>query len=86
MSRLQLNLFGPMQAIVAGKTLHFATAKVQALLAYLALEPERPYRREQLAALLWPDQPDADARRNLRLTLHRLKQTFAEADPDLAGT
>lgn len=86
MSRFQLNLFGPMQATIGEKTLRFATAKVQALLAYLALEPERPYRREQLAALLWPDQPDADARRNLRLTLHRLKQTIATADADLADT
>jgi DNA-binding SARP family transcriptional activator len=28
--------------------------KVRALLAYLALEPDRPHRREALAGLLWP--------------------------------
>jgi len=84
MTRLQLHFFGPMQAEIGAIPLHFATAKVVALLAYLAIEPERPYRREQLAALLWPDLPDADARRNLRLTLHRLKQSVAAVDPDLA--
>ncbi len=33
-------------------------AKTQALLAYLAAESDRPHRREVLAGLLWPDQPD----------------------------
>ncbi|MEZ4642679.1 MAG: tetratricopeptide repeat protein [Chloroflexota bacterium] len=81
MTRLTLTLLGPFQAEVAGQTLHFPTDKTAALLAYLAVEEGRPHRREVLATLFWPDQPDDQARRNLRLTLHRLKQTLDEAAP-----
>jgi len=34
-----------------------------------------------LAGLLWPDQPDADARHSLRQALHQLSQVFGAADP-----
>ncbi|MCB8979404.1 MAG: protein kinase [Ardenticatenaceae bacterium] len=57
---------------------HFATNKVQALLAYLAVEAKRPFPRTTLATLLWPDMPDADARHNLRQTLFRLRQTVPD--------
>jgi hypothetical protein len=40
-----------------------------ALLAYLALEADRPHARDALAGLLWPNQPDHDARNNLRQAL-----------------
>ena len=39
----------------------FASNKVRALLAYLAVEADRPHRREALAGLLWPEQPEAKA-------------------------
>ncbi|MCA9971483.1 MAG: winged helix-turn-helix domain-containing protein, partial [Anaerolineales bacterium] len=80
MSRLNLTLLGPFQAEWGGTAVPFPTDKVRALLAYLAVEQGRPHRREALAALLWPEQPDAQARRNLRLTLHRLKQALDAAD------
>ncbi len=35
--------------------------KAQALLAYLAVEADRPQRRERLAGLLWPDAPERRA-------------------------
>ena len=69
---------------VNGRSLEFATDKVRALLAYLAVEAGRPHRRDSLAALLWPDQPDSQAKSNLRLTLHRLRQAFDKAESDLS--
>ncbi len=48
----------------------------QTLLAYLALHSNQPVDRQQLAFLLWPDVPEATARRNLRQHLHRLRQIF----------
>jgi predicted ATPase/DNA-binding SARP family transcriptional activator len=61
----------------------FRTDKVRALLAYLAVEA-RPHRREALAALLWPDIDEEYAQKNLRNTLHRLRQPLQAADPALA--
>lgn len=85
MSRLQLSLLGPFQARVGERdTVHFATDKVRALLAYLAVEADRPHRRDTLATLLWPEWDDAGARANLRLTLHRLRETLDKAAPALS--
>ncbi|MCB9134474.1 MAG: tetratricopeptide repeat protein [Anaerolineales bacterium] len=82
-SRLALTLFGPFEARYNDHPLAFATDKIRALLAYLVLEPDKPHRRETLAALLWPDYPDEIALRNLRQAVYRLRQTLQDADPTL---
>ncbi|MDP8908535.1 MAG: winged helix-turn-helix domain-containing protein [Chloroflexota bacterium] len=63
------------QGIGAGKAL--------ALLAYLVVEPDYPRRREVLAALLWPDQPEESARHSLRQALTSVRQRLDDqaADP-----
>lgn len=50
------------------------SAKVEALLAYLAVEQERPLRRDALVALLWPDESLETARVNLRQSITRLQK------------
>ena len=53
MSRLDIMLLGPFQATLDGKPLTgFHSNKVRALLAYLAVEADRPHHREVLAGLL----------------------------------
>lgn len=47
--------------------------KARALLAYLALQPGKPVSRERLAALLWGDRADEQARSSLRQTLFELR-------------
>ena len=85
MSRLALTLLGTFQASVSEQSvIHFATDKTRALLAYLAVETDRPHRRDTLAALLWPDWDDAAARSNLRLALHRLREALDAAAPTLS--
>jgi DNA-binding SARP family transcriptional activator len=64
----------------------FATDKVRALLVYLALEPGRPQSRQFLVGLLWPDVAQTAALTNLRITLFRLRQTLARAEPGLADS
>jgi len=61
----------------------FKSNRVRALLAYLAVEADRPHRRETLAGLLWPDWPDRDALSNLRYSLSDLRRAIGdrEADP-----
>src|SRR5262245_66451883 len=57
----------------------FRAQNVRALLAYLALESDRPHEREHLCGLLWPDQPLEQALTSLRQALHRLRQAI---EPD----
>jgi len=56
----------------------FKSNKVRALLAYLAVEADRPHRREALAGLLWPDWPNRDALSNLRYALASLRRTLGD--------
>lgn len=68
---------------------HFRTQKTAALLAYLALHPGRPHRREVLMELLWPDGEEAAARQSLSTALWALRQqlrALAPAGPDLFST
>jgi DNA-binding SARP family transcriptional activator len=51
---LHLALLGGFAArLASGDTLALPAKKAQALLAYLALRPDEPHRRDSLAALLW---------------------------------
>ena len=66
MARLSIELFGPFQVTLDGEpVIGLRTDKVRALLAYLAVESDRPHRREKLIGLLWPGYPESSARRNL---------------------
>jgi DNA-binding SARP family transcriptional activator len=63
MSRLAISLFGPFEVTLDGNPVtRFGADTARALLAYLALHANAPCRRETLAGLLWPDQPEAEAR------------------------
>jgi DNA-binding SARP family transcriptional activator/predicted ATPase len=79
MAQLYLRLLGAFEATVDGQPItRFDSAKVRALLAYLVAESDRPHRREILAALLWPDQPASNARRNLRNALSNLRGAIGD--------
>jgi DNA-binding SARP family transcriptional activator len=74
---LIIQLFGTFQVSVGGIPINgFRSDKVRALLAYLASEADRPHRRDALAGLLWTDMSDVKAHDNLRLALHRLRQSL----------
>jgi len=76
--RLVLSLLGPFQATLEDRPAIFATDRARALLAYLAVETDRPHRRDALAGLLWPDQPEPAARRNLSQALVRLRRAIGD--------
>lgn len=80
MARLSLSLFGGFQASLDDAPLAGIYDHVRALLAYLATESDRPHRREFLAELLWPDEPEEVARRNLRQALSRLRAALGDRD------
>jgi DNA-binding SARP family transcriptional activator len=78
MSALTLRVLGPFAAAVDGEPLEpFRTKAVQALLVYLACQPE-PHPRESLMALLWPEVAQASAAQSLRQTLYLLRQAIPE--------
>ncbi len=82
MNRLELALFGPVQVTIDGEPrVDSLWAKTLALLAYLAVESDRPHRRDALAGLLWPEQPNTAARNNLRQALHQLRRALGEGPP-----
>src|SRR6476619_7564886 len=86
MARLQLTLLGPLRVTLDEQpVVQFGYDKVPALLAYLAVEADRPHTRDELAALLWPDSDDDAARRSLRVALTRLRQAIGDqgAQPPL---
>ena len=86
MTLLALRLLGGFAAEVRGAPFDaFATDKVRALLAYLALESPQAQRRAHLATLFWPDWDERSALANLRKSLFRLRQALEAAAPGLAG-
>ena len=79
MTNLRLNLLGYFQVELNGTPLNgFRTDKVRALLAYLAIESERPHSRTELATLFWGERNDAAARANLRKSLFLLRQLLGD--------
>jgi DNA-binding SARP family transcriptional activator/Tol biopolymer transport system component len=83
MARLTLSLLGPFQASLDGQPVAgFESDKARALLAYLALESDRPHRRAKLAGLLWPERSDRDALNNLRHALANLRRVIRDQDAD----
>ncbi len=73
---LEIRLFGGLKIILDDVPLtRFMSAKVPALLAYLAVTG-CAQRRDDLAGLLWGELSDADARNNLRQAIANLRRVL----------
>jgi DNA-binding SARP family transcriptional activator len=80
MSAVSLTLLGGFELTLPPAVhVHLPTRKAQALLAYLALQPEQAQPRDKLASLLWGDVADAQARASLRQTLSLLGKALEHA-------
>jgi len=73
---MQMNLFGGFEVWLNSARIPLLPKKVEALLAYLALNIGRPQMRDKLAALLWGETGDVQARNNLRQAFFVLRQKF----------
>ena len=82
---LALAFLGGFQVTVNERAATFATDGARALLAYLAVEADRPHRREALATLLWADDLPSSARQNLSQTLLRVRQAIGDQASDHGG-
>jgi len=78
-AKLLIALLGPFKVEVDGAPLTgFRSAKVRALLAYLAVESARPWSRGSLADLLWPDFREDHAQSNLRNAIANLRHLIGD--------
>jgi predicted ATPase/DNA-binding SARP family transcriptional activator len=78
MASLSLALLGPLHVSRGGQPISFESARVRALLLYLAVEADRPHHRDALAGLLWPEQTNQTARNNLRQALANLRHVLGD--------
>lgn len=79
MVHLKISLFGGFQVALDGiERNSLLSDKRRALLAYLAIEVDRPHCRSILATMLWPDRPESISLPNLRQCLHRLRGALGD--------
>ncbi|MBE9066201.1 AAA family ATPase [Leptolyngbya cf. ectocarpi LEGE 11479] len=73
---LKVSLLGGFRLVQEGEGVIELRLRSQHLLAYLILHRHAPQSRHRIAAHLWPDSLDSQARTNLRKELHYLRQTY----------
>ncbi|WP_111431987.1 AAA family ATPase [Rhodobacteraceae bacterium DSL-40] len=78
--QIGINLFGQFEVRLDGIPVRMPTRKVELILALLAIEPDVALSRSTLAGMLWPGQPDAQARASLRQAIFRLKTALDPSD------
>jgi DNA-binding SARP family transcriptional activator len=81
---LELRLLGQFEARLDDVPIALPSRPAQALVAYLVLTAGVSHRRERLAALLWPDAGETNARSYLRHALWRIRKSIEVGVPDEA--
>ena len=76
---LEVGLLGPVEVRRDGRAVPVPGSPQRILLARLALSPGRPVPVTALVDLLWPDDPPANAVRNLRSYVSRLRRAIGDA-------
>ena len=74
---LGIRLLGPLEVVVADRPVVVDTRKALAIVALVAAEM-RPFARDELAAMFWPEADDEAARGALRRTLSALRAAVGE--------
>src|SRR2546423_15680704 len=84
MTGYKLSLCGVFRVrLASGPEVEIPRKKAEALLAYLARYSGQRFRRDKLAAFLWGDFSEEQARRNLRQTLFVLRTALSAMSPVL---
>ncbi|MEY8000030.1 BTAD domain-containing putative transcriptional regulator [Clostridium sp. Mt-5] len=74
MNFIDVKMFGNFEAAMDDKKVLFPYNKAQALFCYLLINKE--CTREKLAGLLWPEEEESTAKKNLRNAIYKIKKTF----------
>jgi DNA-binding SARP family transcriptional activator/tetratricopeptide (TPR) repeat protein len=75
---LTIRLLGPLEIAMGGRPIVVDTRKALAIVALVAAEG-RPFAREELAAMFWPEADDDAARGALRRTLSALRTAVKDS-------
>jgi TolB-like protein/DNA-binding SARP family transcriptional activator/Flp pilus assembly protein TadD len=81
MTSLKLVLLGGFQVRASGQSIDIPGRKERALLALLAMTPGEGHSRDKLAALLWSDRGNKQARDSLKQAVLRLRKSFDPVHP-----
>jgi DNA-binding SARP family transcriptional activator len=74
---LEIRVLGPLEIHIDGAPIRVDTRKALAIVALLAVEA-RPYARDELAAMFWPESDDESARGAFRRTLSVLRSALGD--------
>lgn len=80
---IRLELLGGFRLLRRSTEVALTSRTARAVLVFLALKTGSKSSRSQIAALIWPDEPEAAARRRLSQALWRIRQTLPELDAAL---
>lgn len=84
MARWRIRLCGGLAVEVDGRPIErFETRRVAALLAYLALHPERGHDRDRVADLLWPGEDIEPQRARFRQALAALRRALQDPEGEI---
>ena len=72
MSKISCKLFGVPQIMKDGQSVFLPYAKINALLYYMLIN--KVVSRTEIAGLLWPDENEETAKKNLRNAVYQTKQ------------
>lgn len=72
--RLSFSFFGPFAVFLDGQEIDVRSRRSRAMLAMLALSPRSSVARDRLAATLWPDRSEEQAKASLRQELSSLRR------------
>jgi len=79
----KLELLGEFSLVAGGEATSIPGKKKKALLALIALAPERKIARNRLTEILWSDRSPEQGSSSLRQTLAELRRLLKDSDPDL---
>ncbi|MCK5646644.1 MAG: winged helix-turn-helix domain-containing protein, partial [Anaerolineales bacterium] len=80
-NELGITLFGSLQIASDNKPIcGIASDKVRGLLVFLAIEADRPHRRDFLAEMFWPNKPRGVARNNLKQAIANLRKVLGDRE------
>lgn len=77
---LDISLLGSFRLCRDGLAEALGSGRLQALVGLMALHPDGELPRARVAALLWPESDETQARTNLRKLVARLRKRLAPAD------